>query len=609
MSQIVLGKSDAKDIRLNLDVLLRTHLLIWASTGGGKSWLIRRLAEQLFGKVPVIIVDREGEFSTLREKFGFVLVGQGGETPTDVRSAKLVAEKLLELRASAVCDLYELKHETRHEWVKAFINGLVDAPKRHWGPTVIIIDEAHLFCPEKGQGESVAYGAVADLAGQGRKRGFGIVLATQRLSKLSKNATGEMFNQAAGPTARQADRDRAAYEMGISDRKEIKEFSETLRRLEGGNFFFQGRAVAMDRVLVKVGPVETTHPEAGSTKFKAGPPPAPEQIKALLPKLADLPKAAEDKARSEAELRAEIRTLKIQIAAAKRAAPALVGAATPPRSERGDVPAVADPRAIERAVRATQDEAQKQFVAVHASRKKLIANGGQLARALIQLAEAARKAFIAEIAEDQHAALPIKLVFKGGGVMERPVQPVPPSRSIREPRSTIPARTFPDGEEPGSGLTPKQQAILRALWEFEQLGRTPTARSWVAARAEMAVDGGTFNNYVGNLRSRGLIDYPGGGLMHLTEAGRAAAPQTDHILTSEALVESCLRLLTPKQQEMLRALVAAYPEPLSNEELAEAAGMAADGGTFNNYRGALRSAGMVVYVAGEVRAADWLFVE
>jgi hypothetical protein len=32
MSKIVLGKSDGKNIELNLDVLLRTHLLIWAST-------------------------------------------------------------------------------------------------------------------------------------------------------------------------------------------------------------------------------------------------------------------------------------------------------------------------------------------------------------------------------------------------------------------------------------------------------------------------------------------------------------------------------------------------------------------------------------------------
>src|SRR5947209_2102103 len=89
-------------VELDVAILLKTRLLIQANSGGGKSWLIRRLAEQLFGVAPVIIIDPEGEFSTLREKFGFVLVGKGGETPADPRSAKLVAHKLLELQASAV---------------------------------------------------------------------------------------------------------------------------------------------------------------------------------------------------------------------------------------------------------------------------------------------------------------------------------------------------------------------------------------------------------------------------------------------------------------------------------------------------------------------------
>ena len=38
---------------ITIDVLLRTRLLIQASSGSGKSWLLRRIAEQLHGKVPV----------------------------------------------------------------------------------------------------------------------------------------------------------------------------------------------------------------------------------------------------------------------------------------------------------------------------------------------------------------------------------------------------------------------------------------------------------------------------------------------------------------------------------------------------------------------------
>ena len=125
---VILGTHQGRSVALDLQALLRGRLLIQGGSGSGKSWLLRRLAEQLFGKIPVIIIDPEGEFATLRERYGYVLVGKGGETPADVRSAGLVALQLLELHASAVCDIFELKPHERHRWVKAFLDALIDAP-------------------------------------------------------------------------------------------------------------------------------------------------------------------------------------------------------------------------------------------------------------------------------------------------------------------------------------------------------------------------------------------------------------------------------------------------------------------------------------------------
>lgn len=79
MSKIILGTADGKNIGFDLDLLLATRLLIQAGSGGGKSWALRRLMEQAFGKVQIICIDPEGEFSTLREKYDFVLAGKGGE--------------------------------------------------------------------------------------------------------------------------------------------------------------------------------------------------------------------------------------------------------------------------------------------------------------------------------------------------------------------------------------------------------------------------------------------------------------------------------------------------------------------------------------------------
>lgn len=87
MSTFVVGESSGKNVKMDIDTLLRTRLLIQANSGKGKSWLLRRIAEQLFGKVQVIIVDPEGEFATLREHFDYVLVGKGGETAAHPRIA------------------------------------------------------------------------------------------------------------------------------------------------------------------------------------------------------------------------------------------------------------------------------------------------------------------------------------------------------------------------------------------------------------------------------------------------------------------------------------------------------------------------------------------
>jgi DNA helicase HerA-like ATPase len=79
------------DTTLDLPRLIESRLLVQANSGGGKSWLLRRLLEQSHGKVQQIILDPEGEFGTLREKYDYVLAGKGGNTPAEPRSATLQA--------------------------------------------------------------------------------------------------------------------------------------------------------------------------------------------------------------------------------------------------------------------------------------------------------------------------------------------------------------------------------------------------------------------------------------------------------------------------------------------------------------------------------------
>lgn len=157
-------------VRVDLQKLIETRGLIQANSGGGKSYLLRKICEQASGKIPIIILDLEGEFATLRERYDFVLFGKEGDYPANPRHADIVARQLLELNVSAIIDLYELDPEDRKLFVRKFCDALVNAPKNLWKPTIIIIDEAHIFCPERGQAQSSS--SVINLLTRGRKRGF-----------------------------------------------------------------------------------------------------------------------------------------------------------------------------------------------------------------------------------------------------------------------------------------------------------------------------------------------------------------------------------------------------------------------------------------------------
>jgi hypothetical protein len=454
VSKIVLGKSDSHDVRLDLDALLRTRMLIQANSGKGKSWLLRRLAEQLFGKVQVIILDPEGEFATLREKFDYVLVGKGGETAAHPRIAALTAQRLLEIRACAVCDLYEMKPSERHSYVRLFLESLIDAPKTLWHPLVIILDEAHVYCPEKGAGESEASEAVIGMATRGRKRGYCLVPATQRLGKFRKDAAAEMLNVAIGGTFIDIDRKRAADALGVYG-VETHKFFDEIRLLERGSFYFLGPAVSDQRILVQVGSVETTHPEAGSAKHAAEPPPAPEKIKALLPKLADLPKEVEEKAKTVAELQGQVRSLTAQLRAAKTAAPA---------------PAAADPALITRAVNRAVAEATKP---------------------LLRQLELVKRQARAAIDGFAKAAAPLNAIANSEIIA--PGEVVPPDTrdhktltyadSPRVPTVSPPAPRVPRGLGEFNGnadLTNPERRILNAIAWMESIGQKEPKQAAVA---------------------------------------------------------------------------------------------------------------------------------
>ena len=305
--KFTIGKAEGKDVKVDLGRLIETGLLLTASSGGGKSMTLRTFLENSHGEVPQIVLDVEGEFSTLREKYDYVLAGTGGDIPADPRTAPMFARKVLEHNLSTIIDLSELKHVDKHRFVHLFLDALVNAPREYWGPRLLVIDEAHQFCPEKASGVSEAWEAVIDCCEKGRKRGIRPLMATQRLSKLHKDAAAECQNKIIGLGNLDIDRERSARELGFTHKEDIL----SLRDLEPGEFYLVGPAISRQVIKAKINEAQTSHPKIGKRVIKA--PVATAKVKALLEKLKDIPQEVEQEAKTIADFKTVNQKLNVRV--------------------------------------------------------------------------------------------------------------------------------------------------------------------------------------------------------------------------------------------------------------------------------------------------------
>ncbi|WP_205479774.1 ATP-binding protein [Sphingomonas arenae] len=258
-----------KAVTIDLEELLATRLLVQGNSGSGKSHLLRRLLEKSAGQVQQVVIDPEGDFVTLADRYGHVAVEAADLHEKDI--ARL-AGRIREHRASVVLSLEGLEAEGQMRCAAAFLSGLFDAPREHWYPALVVVDEAQLFAPAGGgevaeEVRRASLSAMTNLMCRGRKRGLAGVIATQRLAKLAKNVAAEASNFLMGRTFLDIDMARAADLLGMERRQ-----AEIIRDLPRGTFLALGPAICRRPVSVAIGAVET-------------------QARSMSPKLVPLPEA------------------------------------------------------------------------------------------------------------------------------------------------------------------------------------------------------------------------------------------------------------------------------------------------------------------------------
>ena len=280
-ARITIGNdSSGKPVEFDIEELLATRLLVQGNSGSGKSHLLRRLLEESAKMVQQVVIDPEGDFVTLAEPFGHIVVDGAAYSPPEIEA---LARRIREHRASVVLALEGLEVEQQIRCAAQFLTALFDAPREHWYPALVVVDEAQMFAPAAA-GEMaedtrrMTLSAMTNLMCRGRKRGLAGVVATQRLAKLAKNVAAEASNFLMGRTFLDIDMVRAADLLGMERRQ-----AERIRELERGHFLALGPAIARLPVAVKIGPVRSGL-KARAEGLMALPDTAPADMEALLTK-------------------------------------------------------------------------------------------------------------------------------------------------------------------------------------------------------------------------------------------------------------------------------------------------------------------------------------
>jgi len=254
--RVDLGTDDrGAAISMDLEELLATRLLVQGNSGSGKSHLLRRLLERSAGHVQQVVIDPEGDFVTLAGPYGHVVVEAADYAVTEIAR---IATRLREHRASVVLSLEGLEAEGQMRCAAAFLTAMFDAPREHWYPALVVVDEAQLFAPTTGgevaeEVRRASLSAMTNLMCRGRKRGLAGVIATQRLAKLAKNVAAEASNFLMGRTFLDIDMARAADLLGMERRQ-----ADSIRDLPRGQFLALGPAVSRRPIGVRIGAVETS---------------------------------------------------------------------------------------------------------------------------------------------------------------------------------------------------------------------------------------------------------------------------------------------------------------------------------------------------------------
>lgn len=546
---------------------------ILAKKGAGKSNAAVVMAEEMFDAgIPWVAIDPKGDWWGLRssadgKKPGLplpVFGGRHGDIPLEPGAGRMLADLILAERLTCVLDVSEFSKADVTRFLKEFADRLYRQAENE--PLHLFLEEAHEYLPQMVRGDvAPLVGAWQKIVKQGRFKGLGVTLISQRSASLNKDVLTQVDTLIVLQTT--SPQDRKAVKDWIDVNSGHVEAIESLPSLEKGEAWvwspsFLSEPLTRIRFRLRRTFDSGATPKVGQAR-KAPATLADVDLAAIKEQMADTIEKA--KADDPRELRKQISALQKELKA------------KPPAEQVTKVETV-----VERV------EVVVPII------DKVMLESLERSWAMLQTT-------LVDIRASIDAAKTLSGQTAPGPTIQKPrPAPVDRPKSVTRPVSPpVPA----DVED----ITLKAGArrIVDVVARHHPMRLT---KAQIATLSNLKVTGGTWSTYWGNVKRAGLIVEQGNEVA-ITDAGLEYAGITEpDPMTADEILAMWRSKLKKGARAMLDVLVESYPSWVGRQQLADSVSMEVSGGTFSTYLGTLRRNGLIEVEGSEVRASEVLFI-
>ena len=233
--------------------LVTERSAVIGQSGSGKSYLVSVICEELAANdLGFVVIDTEGEYTGLTGHKNITVIDDIEPISTDEERVR----KIIEESQKIVLDVSETEPKAIDNFLGIVYQVATDKFRQgrdRQNPFLVIVEEADIYVPQRGRGLDI----LQVMSRRGRKRGLGILFATQRPALVNKNVLSQCNNVFIGKLTLKNDIDSVRIFFSSMDD------ARQLTALEPGQFYVQG-AIA-DPSFIKVRRRKTPHGGATPT--------------------------------------------------------------------------------------------------------------------------------------------------------------------------------------------------------------------------------------------------------------------------------------------------------------------------------------------------------